>query len=225
MLGPYRPAASTSEGNVSSKPSDFLIGVGEFIGVLLPGSAVAYLLMPSLRDLAAKNELPPLHGTAAWLALAVISYMAGHLIFLIGSFLDRPYDWARQRWRPRKDDPAYQHATELAERVLGRRLAAMNTYKFATAILALNHDAAHTEVRQFEADSKFFRSLVVLGIGSVGVGIYEQNVWLAAGALLATMMCAWRSVERRWKATHRAFEYVVVIFGLQDKAQLGELRK
>jgi hypothetical protein len=126
MLGPYRPAASTSEGNVSSKPSDFLIGVGEFIGVL-PGSAVAYLLTPSLREFAAKNDLPPLHGTAAWLALAVTSYMAGHLIFLIGSFLDRPYDWARQRWRPRKQDPAYQLATELAEGVIGPGLAAMNT--------------------------------------------------------------------------------------------------
>lgn len=176
--------------------------------------------MPSLRAFAASNELPELNGTAAWLALGVTSYMAGHLVFLIGSFLDRPYDWARQRIRPREEDLAYQLATELARCQLGeRRLAAMNTYKFATAILALGHDAAHTEVRQFEADSKFFRSLVVLGLGAVGFGVYEQNGWLVGGALLATLMCAGRSVERRWKATHRAFEYTVVILGSKDNAR------
>ena len=51
---------------------------------------MAYVLMPTLRDIASKNDLPPLSGTAAWLALAVTSYMAGHLIFLLGSFSTAP---------------------------------------------------------------------------------------------------------------------------------------
>ena len=93
----------------------------------------------------------------------------------------------------------------------------MNTYKFATAVLALNHEAAHAEVRQFEADSKFFRSLVVLGIGLLVVSVAALNTWLAIGVLAATSMCAWRYVERRWKATRRAYEYVVLLYGTDGK--------
>jgi hypothetical protein len=202
---------------MESKPSDFLIGVGEFIGILLPGSAVAYAALPALRTVADTYGLPALHGTAAWTAAAITAYLAGHLIFLIGSFLDEPYDWIRQRVRPREKDKTYQFATELAKRVLGQRYAALNTYKFATASLALNHETAHAEVKQLEADSKFFRSLVVLSLGVLAVSVALLKPWLAIGSLAAAAMCAWRYVERRWKATHRAFEYVVIIYGAESK--------
>ena len=59
---------------MGSKPSDFLIGVGEFIGILLPGSAVAYLALPTIRKIAATYELPALQGSVGWMAVAVIAY-------------------------------------------------------------------------------------------------------------------------------------------------------
>lgn len=198
---------------MSSKPNDFLIGVGELIGVVLPGSAIAYVLLPTLRKVAAIYDMPAIRGTAAWIAVAIMSYLAGHLIFLIGSFLDGPYDWIRQRIRPRGKDTTYLVATRLAEDVLGPGLVAMNTYKFATAVLALNHELAHAEVKQLEADSKFFRSLVVLGFGVLAVSLAMSQVLAALGSLVTVALCAWRFAERRWKATHRAFEYVVVIYG------------
>lgn len=198
---------------MSSKPGDFLIGVGEFIGILLPGSVVAYVSVPALRELAIDYGLPPLDGTAGWVAIIVMAYIGGHLVFLIGSFLDKPYDWIRRRYLARENDHAYQIATRLAKQQVGAGFAAMNTYKFATATLVLHHQAAHAEVKQFEADSKFFRSLVVVGLGTIALAVRELNLWLTLGAVVATVMCTWRYVEQRWKATHRAYEYVVMIYG------------
>jgi hypothetical protein len=105
---------------MGAKPNDFLIGIGEFVGILLPGSAIAYVLLPALNRLAKEYGLTQLHGTALWVAVAIISYLAGHLVFLIGSFLDSPYDWIRQRWHPREDDVTYQLATDWRSVVSGR---------------------------------------------------------------------------------------------------------
>lgn len=202
---------------MAARPGDFHLGVGEFISILLPGAVVAYLALPLLKRTIDTLGLPAPEGGVAWAALAVVAYMAGHLVFLVGSFLDGPYDRLRQRWRPREEDHAYRLATEAARARLGSAAAAMNTYKYATATLALGHEQAHAEVRQLEADSKFFRSLVVPAAGAAvaaaGMSHAVAALLCAAGAAL----CAWRYAERRWKATRRAFEYLVALHAQEER--------
>lgn len=205
---------------MAEKPSDFLIGVGEFIGILLPGTVVVYVAAPKLLALAETYSFYSLTGSAAWVAFAITAYFSGHLVFLLGSFLDQPYDWIRQRFLPREKDKAYQNATAIAIELLGDRFCATNTYKFATALLALHHETAYTEVRQLEADSKFFRSLVVLWAGMFMVNLWTTDFRLALVCIALAAMCCWRYVERRWKANQRAFQYVVVINAISpDKTQ------
>lgn len=198
---------------MGSKPSDFLIGIAEFIGVLLPGAVLAWMVSPALASLAARNALPIPSGSGGWVALAILAYLGGHLVFLVGSYLDTPYDLVRRQLRPREGDVAYQAATALAKRELGDRFAALNTYKFATALLALAHPVAYGEVKQLEADSKFFRSLVVLALGWAVLGIAKSDGPVVVGALALATPCALRFGERRWKSTQRAYEYVVVLLG------------
>jgi hypothetical protein len=91
---------------------------------------------------------------------------------------------------------------------------ATNTYKFATALLCLNHETAAAEVRQFEADSKFFRSLTVLMILLLLLCWRQLSSGETAIIVLLLVACFWRYVERRWKSTRRAFEYVITVSSL-----------
>jgi hypothetical protein len=207
---------------MSYKPGDFLIGVSELVSIVLPGAIATYALTPALTRQAAAYSMPVSDGAAGWVAFIVLAYLIGHLIFLIGSFLDMPYDWLRQRLRPREKDGAYLAATRVATKLLGNDTAATNTYKYATALLALRHETASIEVRQFEADSKFFRSLTVL-VGALMIAAsptLQVTEWFVGIALLGA--CFWRYCERRWKATRRAFEYLVTI---QSLAGIGGAEK
>jgi hypothetical protein len=121
----------------------------------------------------------------------------------------------RQRRWHRERDEAYAAATAIRQRILGATASATNTYKFATAVLSLRHDTANAEVRQLEADSKFFRSLTVLSIGFLIASALKGESF-AIVFLGITLLCCWRYIERRWKATQRAFQYIVVLNGLES---------
>jgi hypothetical protein len=69
------------------EPQNFFIGVIDFFSILLPGALLAYLN----KDWATKQLGQPnfkLDSTEAWVLLLVASYLLGHFLFLIGSWLD-----------------------------------------------------------------------------------------------------------------------------------------
>ena len=199
---------------MSYKQNDFLIGISELVSILLPGALASYILLPTLEQAARSHGLPQLPEAGNWVAFILLSYFLGHLIFLVGAWLDKPYDLLRQRFRPREKDKAYAAATAVAKAMLEDAFEATNTYKFATALLSLRHEAAAAEVRQFEADSKFFRSLTVL-MGLLLVLYWgDLNTKEVAIVGLLLVACFWRYLERRWKSTRRAFEYVVTVAAL-----------
>jgi hypothetical protein len=195
---------------MSYKPGDFLIGVSELISVILPGAVASYELNPMLSRELYRHNLPMLNGTGAWVAFAVLTYLLGHLIFLAGSLLDIPYNWLRKWLWPREKDITYRAATEIAGELLGERVDATNIYKFATALMALGHETAFAEIKQLEADSKFFRSLTVLIALNLIAAAGDLTRAETAIAFLLLTACCWRYLERRWKGTRRAFEYVIV---------------
>ena len=199
---------------MSYKPSEFLISVSELVSILLPGALAAFILLPSFMQVAAAHRLPSLEGAAGWVAFVLLAYLMGHLIFLLGAWLDKPYDLLRQRLRPREKDSAYLAATAVAGAMLKNAQTATNTYKFATALLCLNYEMAAAEVRQFEADSKFFRSLTVLMILLLLLCWRRLNGVEVGVIALLLVACFWRYVERRWKSTRRAFEYLITVASL-----------
>ncbi|MEM8725996.1 MAG: hypothetical protein AAGE86_10795 [Pseudomonadota bacterium] len=86
------------------RPSDFMIGLINFLSILLPGAIAATLLLhvsPELREL---SDALPQHDAFAWTAFFAASYFAGHLIFLVGSWLDPVYDAVRRRRQPLPDE-------------------------------------------------------------------------------------------------------------------------
>ncbi len=203
---------------MSYKPGDFLIGVSELISIVLPGAIGAYLLAGWLTEVAERVGLPVPTGAALWAALGLLAYLLGHLLFLVGSVLDPLYDRLRKRLMRGTRNRPYQVASGIMRAALGSHADTSNTYKYATAVLTLRSDAALAEVRQFEADSKFFRSLTVLAAAIAVVALARGFRWEALAAAVALGACFWRYAERRWKSTERAFQYVVVLDTLHPRS-------
>lgn len=207
------------------KMSEFYVGVIEFFSILLPGAMLAAVLV--MAGDAAQVGLPPLLASEAaqWVAFALAAYALGHFLFLAASPIDRLfYDPYRRRVWPRRDDHAYLFATELREAYFRRvtdgwRDCPMNTFAWAKALLRLKAPAAAADVERYEADSKFFRSLIVVlplsGLVLAWIGAFQGHRLMLL-ALPVGLLLAWvsflRYAERRYKSTEWAYRYVLTLF-------------
>src|SRR5882762_9507066 len=99
-----------------SKPSDFYVGVLDFFAILLPGAIATAILAPRIGHLVLGPLIAvPVGEPAKWAAFLVCSYFLGHLIFLLGSFVDRSYNTLRERRNPYGNESAYQCATRIRD--------------------------------------------------------------------------------------------------------------
>lgn len=69
----------------------------DFFSILLSGALLTYLLMGEVGAVVLGDLYAKLAGEQAWAALLFTSYLLGHLVFLLGSWLDGIYDWFRDR--------------------------------------------------------------------------------------------------------------------------------
>jgi hypothetical protein len=206
------------------KPGDFYVGVFEFFSILLPGAALAASVVHVGWIDAAWLSRPPFGSPAAqWVWFALAAYAAGHLVFLVASALDDTlYDTLRRSvWKDRPGD-AYAVATALRRRELGDGLAAlgaetaggddpMNTFSWAKSLLLLRWPSAAANVERYEADSKFFRSLVVVGVAISAIALAQGAFGAAVVMAGLAAACFWRYAERRYKSTLWAYRHVIVL--------------
>lgn len=75
----------------------FFIGLMDFFSILLPGALLTYLLMGEVGPAVLGDHYVNLEGAEGWAAFLFASYLLGHLVFLLGSWLDGIYDWLRDR--------------------------------------------------------------------------------------------------------------------------------
>jgi hypothetical protein len=203
---------------VSAKPSDFFIGVLDFFAVLLPGALATYAFHQEGLAARVLERVPT--GAAGWVAFALSSYLAGHLIFLMGAGLDASYDRQRRRKRTPADERTFQAADALRKKLFVELDgASLSTFKWAKAYVHLRAPEACSEIERFEATSKFFRSLVVLFIlGGVYVvakrGDATFGERLPALVVCFVLMCASfsRFCDQRWKSTELAYLYAILLY-------------
>src|SRR5437764_192487 len=83
---------------MSFEPEKFFIGVIDLFSVLLPGALLSYLLRDHVIEKFFGNGHPWSSPIEGWVVFLVSSYLIGHFIFLIGSWLldERLYDPIRQ---------------------------------------------------------------------------------------------------------------------------------
>jgi len=200
------------------EPGSFHIGVIDLFSVILPGAVVAYLVYLGREAVPIKGLIPvPEDEVEKWIFLAFASYFLGHLLFLAGSFLDDTlYDPVRKLiWRKSKDQ-AFCVADAIRREYITNDAAgeAVNTFQWAKARIMLQHPEAIHEVHRLEADSKFFRSLVVLLL-VITIVSFAQQKWDGGIVFSATLLLSfWRYVEQRFKSTKRAYQLVITLENL-----------
>ena len=196
-----------------TKPGDFFVGIIDLFAIFLPGGLVTFILFQEYSVFL--SEVAPVSADQYWIAFLFFSYLMGHIVFMIGSRIDPVYDFHRKILNPYTNESAYQCATRIKHDFLNDIEAkSLNTYQWATSILATSYPEAMAEVNRLVADSKFFRSLVVI-IPLIGVVFVTGGHYLhAAIVMLFIVPCYLRYYGRRLKSTTRAYQYIIMLRGL-----------
>lgn len=224
-------------------PDKFFVGLFDFFSILLPGALLTYLLKGYVAPKFLGGRYGDLAGTEGWAVFLVASYLAGHFVFLFSSWLldDHFYDPVRgatymrqvrrlakreklSPWLARAlasllfkqdvDRPLFQ-----AEKLKEYRLAcseassAINTFQWCKARLALERAEAMASVQRFEADSKFFRSFVIVLCILIPWGFAVQQRPISISAAILLLPALWRYVGQRSKATNQAYWYIITLEG------------
>jgi len=198
---------------MATRPNDFFVGVIEFFAVLLPGAiAVAHLVSLLPENTLQGIIVAPKSDVAQWTAFILAAYLMGNFAFLLGAFLDPLYDRIRLRMLTPDRDTAFPNADELRRMVLGKHRDSMNTFQWCKAVLQLKTDEGLRAVNRFEADSKFFRSLIVVLILITISLLIQLKLIAALFSVILILLSFWRYAERRWKSTRLAYQLVVTMF-------------
>ncbi len=223
------------------KPNELYLGVLDFFAIILPGAIAAALLERALGGAVLGLWVTvPKSEAGQWAAFLVIAYLLGHLIFLTGSYLDLLYGGLTERLKqPQyaqgwwsvaakpvgKNELAYLRATAVRQALLAPEgQNGVNTFQWARAVLTSRCPAAAADVQQLEADSKFFRSFVVLTVVT-GCACLAQGRWVEGlVALVLVIPCFARYCERRLKSTTQAYIHILTMHGLGELAGKPEER-
>lgn len=233
------------------EPQRFFIGLMDFFSILLPGALLTYLLMDEVGSAVLGSarycQITGAEGVAVFL---VTSYLIGHLIFLLGTWLDEFYDRDRRLtlnkqikllanrgkllpWMSRaaiwlvfkrESDIAVNRAGKIKEEMLKGLQAkdAINNFQWCKALLAKEYPDNLATVHRFEADSKFFRCFVIVLLALVVLWSCQQK-WLLAGFGFALIPLAmWRYMEQRYKSTNQAYWSVITLMAKEGKISLED---
>ncbi len=228
-------------------PQKFFIGLMDFFSILLPGALLTWLLMGDVGPVVLGERYAELAGAPAWAAFLFASYLFGHLVFLLGSWLDELYDWARRytlntqitllarrgRLLPwptraliwlvfkRERNLAVDRAGKIKQQALGDLQAkdAINTFQWSKTWLNAESPASLAVVQRFEADSKFFRCFTVVLLLLLAAWPWQHH-WPLAGipvVLVLLLLALWRYMEQRFKATNQAYWSVITLTARSGK--------
>lgn len=194
------------------KPNEFYIGALDFFAILMPGAIVTAILSPFYSDLI---FIPLSTEASKWTAFLISAYFVGHLVYLLGSYIDRFYNLIRERMNPYGNESAYQCATRIRDLLVDEsERKALNTFQWSRSVLVSTCSAAAEDVHRLEADSKFFRSLLVVCAMAAAVFFARSRSVEGAVALALVVPCFVRYYERRLKSTTQAYIHIITLHRL-----------
>jgi hypothetical protein len=203
-----------------SKPSELYVGVLDLFAIVLPGAIATAILAPSIGPSVVGSLVPsPSTDVGFWVMYLTSAYFIGHLIFLVGSYIDRLYDPVRKRLSPHYKEGAYQCATLIKEAILcGNECKTINTFQWARSVLVARCPGAAEDIHRLEADSKFFRSVLVVCALGAAVFFFRGKAMEGGVAAILIPICFARYYERRLKSTTQAYIHLVAQYRLGNLA-------
>ena len=195
------------------KPGDFFVGIIDLFAIFLPGGVLTYLIYSEYSYFFL--TIAPLSGNQNWVAFLFCSYLLGHIVFMTGARLDRLCDCQRKWLSPKINESAYQCVTIIKKSFLSdSEDKSVNTYLWSISYLNTHYPEAMVEINRLVADSKFFRSLVVI-IPLISAMLFLNHNYFQCGIILLLIVpCYLRYYGRRIKSTTRAYQYIIMLNGL-----------
>ncbi len=225
---------------MSFEPEKFFVGIIDFFSILLPGAVLTYMFKNAVGPQLLGPEYGHLQNTEGWALFLFSSYVLGHFLFFVGSWLDDiAYDplrkitdkeqitrlLAKRGLSPRilrrivwlcfnKDaDAALDRVVLIKKKYLNQIDAAraVNAFQWCKATLTAGHREALATVNRFEADSKFFRSFVPVLLVALGMALHYRQWWFAAASVIAICLAFVRYIEQRFKSTQQAYWHIITL--------------
>ena len=115
-------------------------------------------------------------------------------------------------------DAAVQHVLRLKAGQFEALSAnsAINAFQWSKAFLSKEHPEGLLEVHRFEANSKFFRSFVVVLTILTVFYLFQHHGIAALLCLGATAPALWRYIDQRFKATQQAYWFLLTLEALKN---------
>jgi hypothetical protein len=202
------------------KPTNIIVSLASLLGIVLPGSIVAFLALTGAWRFALPRELVdvPTANPQGWVIFIVVAYIAGQVLYAFGSwFLDPVYDRTYRRYK--------EHVKGNPKRFVWPTIEAQfpsgpdsgydsepSNYSWARAYVVTRSPGSVSELDQLEADFKFFRSVTLVLVVAPFEALKIQPAYLLVGALvgLGLMACGalakvfvdWRYYEYRRNPAH-----------------------
>jgi len=215
---------------VSYKPSDLFLGIIDVFVVLLPGAIV--IAGTVLASCIYARWLQQGPGVGTWSLLILGSYVTGHLLSVMASFLE---DKSAERW-PRKERIKAEQKDLEGLRTLTRAAIARLTNgqdadfdrdlrRWAALFVMIGGGDGRTQLGRKDADRRFFRNTTVafalLSLVKVTLALRQMPAtpgvldWTALiGFPVLALLCLWRYVDQDKKYSRYAYESLVVMESL-----------
>lgn len=195
------------------KPTSFYISTIDLMAILLPG-VIATLMIQYMAPIDFVSALG-ISADRAVLYEAVLflfsSYLLGRVISQFSALLDwihaplarRIYRDQRRLELTRSIRRTY-HSLKEGERYL-------NNFEWARARLLKELPEAVGEIERYQANSKFFRGLILIFLALAVLLFWESQTAWGVAALLMAAFSVVRYFHKRRKATEAAYGYVIFL--------------
>ena len=198
------------------KPSDILLGLFNFLAILIPGAVAIISLahVPSTWRGYLPNSPSDDH-LITWATFLVVAYFLGQIMFLCGTLADQIYHQLRRRLPLVQSEAAYQAALCIRDLFLSaKERDAVNPYQWSRAVLMKVSPQAADDINKHEADQKFFRTLVVVGLACGIAYAISGDLRRALLGVGFSSLCFVGYFYWRLKSTTRAYIQAVTLHGL-----------
>ncbi|WP_026966103.1 hypothetical protein [Algoriphagus terrigena] len=191
----------------------FNLGLLDLLSLLLPGGFLLGLAwqLGGLRDSSMLREIP--EGWASGAVFAATAYVLGHFIHMVASYLDGLVfeRIKKSRW---PDETLVKKAIEIKDSEIGEiDRKYFNVFKWSLAYLIQHQPLMYQAVEKHIAESKFFRSFVVVLL-IAGIWAFSKGSWGGGCLSLILMFLSLvRYVTQRQKSIESAYQYVIAAWG------------
>lgn len=191
----------------------FNLGLLDLLSILLPGGFLVGLVWQSgwIQDWQMLDGI-----SEDWMLGAIFaasSYVMGHFIHIVASYLDDVVFNKVKEWKW-PDDTLVKVVIQIKNSEIGEiDRKYFNAFKWSLAYLMQHQPMLYQAVEKHIAESKFFRSFAVV-LFIAGVWAFAQERWIEGVlSLVFTILSLIRYVSQRQKSLDSAYQYVISVNG------------